>query len=100
MSIEFKSTLASSSGPLDIGEILDRLSQLNEFRCVRRNESELGLVNSARNQSKPETITVSLTNETAYVAFHSATGQERDFILTTLQELLLASGIESTFEEL
>ena len=99
MSIEYLGTPESPILPPVVATLFDRLIQDAELRSVRRTESELGAIANDDQVNVAETMTVSITPEEVYLAFHVATRDQRLRVLQVISRLLQDHGVACHLEE-
>jgi len=99
MSIEYFGTPIPALTVDNIRELLDAISDFNEVRPVRRDESEVGIGFRENENSEQETATIVLRSEQVYVGFHACHGDQRTRFLQFLESRLKEIGCVCQLDE-
>ena len=100
MSYEFKSCFELVLARDQVKRVREAIAAASGCRIVRESETEVEIVLGLRctKGDGSEEITIHLNQREIYVAFHAATGPQREASLSLLQHVLETLNLASDFE--
>ena len=102
MSLEYQGTPSPPLQKLQITELLDRLAVLDGWVVLRRTDEAigLGLPPSGNHADVSELVSIFLTADQVYVAFHAGYRWHRESVLQAVNDQLTRSGATCHLQEL
>jgi hypothetical protein len=102
MSLEYQGTPSPPLTKHQITELLDRLATLEGWVVLRRTDEAigLGLQQNGNDAEISELVSISLTADQVYVAFHAGHHHHRESVLQAVNDHLTISGATCHLQEL
>lgn len=102
MSLEYHGTPSPPLTKYQIKELLDRLAILDGWVVLRRTDHAigLGLQQSSNDAELSELVSIFLTADQVYVAFHAGHRWQRESVLQAVNDHLTISGATCDLQEL
>lgn len=102
MSIEYSISFQKKLSVDLVRHILNEISKYPGWSVVKSSDSHLQMRSLAKEQRTdwPEDIEIKIDQGSFYLAFHSATRQERNELISFIHNLLKSYDIDSELEEL
>lgn len=102
MSIEFSAIFENHLSEPGVARVIAYISSRTRFKVSRKSDFDFGLIDDTGNStgSNPELITVSITMNHAYIAFHACRRSDRNSFMGIAKDAFAMEGIRADFEEL
>jgi hypothetical protein len=102
MSLEYQGTPSPPLTNHQITVLLDRLAVLDRWFVLRRTDQAigLGLLQNGNDAETSELVSISLTADQVYVAFHAGHQHHRESVLQAVNDHLTISGATCHLQDL